>query len=144
MLITFLSLLLLAIVALALTVTRRIMSEIGEAVGAEDATVAIWSVGRWPLTLALVVVMIAALYNLAPREEGGPRVRLLSVGSVAAVLVWLVASVGFEIWIANFASYDATYGALAGAIAFAIWLWISNLALLFGLVLDMELDLARA
>jgi membrane protein len=137
-LITFLSLLLLAIVALALTVTKRIISEIGEAVGAEDATVTIWSIGRWLLALALLVVMIAALYNLAPRE-GGRRVRLLSVGSVAAVLVWLVASVGFEVWVAHFASYDATYGALAGTIAFAVWLWISNLALLFGLVLDMEL-----
>jgi len=142
-LITFLSLLLLAIVAVALTVTKRIMSAIGEAVGAEDATVTIWSIGRWPLTLALLVVMIAALYNLAPRN-GGPRVRLLSVGSVAAVLLWLVSSLGFEVWVANFASYDATYGALAGGIAFAIWLWISNLALLFGMVLDIELKRTEA
>jgi membrane protein len=139
MLITFVGLLLLAIVALALTVTKRIMSEIGDALGAEDATVTIWSIGRWPLTVLLLVVMIAALYNLAPRD-GGPAVRLLSVGSVAAVLVWLAASVGFEVWVANFASYDATYGALAGTIAFAIWLWISNLALLFGMVLDLELE----
>lgn len=138
---TFVSLLLLAVVALALTVTKRIMSAIGEAVGAEDATVTIWSVGRWPLTLALLVVMIAGLYNLAPSEDG-PRVRLVSAGSVAAVLVWLVASVGFEVWVAEFASYDATYGTLAGVIAFAIWLWLSNLALLFGLVLDLELRAA--
>jgi membrane protein len=138
MIITFLALLLLAVVAVALSVTKRIMREVGEAMGAEDATVAIWSIGRWPLTLGLLVVMIAALYNLAPRS-GGARVRLLSAGSVTAVIVWLTASVGFEIWVENFASYDATYGTLAGAIAFAIWLWISNLALLFGLVLDLEL-----
>jgi len=139
MLITFLALLLLAIVALALSVTKRIMGEIGEAVGAEDATVTLWSIGRWPLTLAFLVVLIAALYNLAPRN-GGARVRLLSTGSVVAVLVWVLASVGFEIWVANFASYDATYGTLAGAIAFAIWLWISNLVLLFGMVLNLELE----
>jgi membrane protein len=139
MLITFVGLLLLAVAALALTVTKRLMTEIGDAVHAEDATVTLWSLGRWPLTVALLVVLIAALYNLAPRD-GARRVRLLSAGSAAAVLVWLVASIGFEIWVANFASYDATYGALAGTIAFAVWLWISNLALLFGLVLDMELE----
>jgi membrane protein len=138
MLITFLSLLLLAFVVIALSVTKRLMRELGSALGSEDATVTLWSIGRWPLTLALLVVMTAALYNLAPRD-GGRRLRLLSVGSVAAVSAWLLASLGFEIWVANFASYDATYGALAGTIAFAIWLWISNLALLFGLVLDMEL-----
>ena len=139
---TFLSLLLLAVVALALMATERIMRAIGEAVGAEDATVTIWSIGRWPLTLALLVVMIAALYNLAPGDSR-PR-GLFSAGSVAAVLLWLVASVGFEVWVAEFASYDATYGTLAGVIAFAIWLWISNLALLFGLVLDLELRAARS
>lgn len=139
MLVTFLSLLLLAIVVLALAVTKRLMRAIGHAVGAEDATVTLWSIGRWPLTLALLVVMVAALYNLAPRD-GGRRRRSHSVGSVAAVFAWLLASVGFQIWVSTFASYDATYGALAGTIAFAIWLWISNLALLFGLVLDMELD----
>jgi membrane protein len=139
MLITFVGLLLLAVAALALTVTKRVMAEVGDAVDAEDATVTLWSLGRWPLTVALLVVLIAALYNLAPRE-GARRMRLLSAGSVAAVLVWLVASVGFEVWVASFASYDATYGTLAGTIAFAVWLWISNLALLFGLVLDMELE----
>ena len=81
-------------------------------------------------------MLIAGLYNLAP----GRRRRLISVGSVAAMVVWLVASIGFQVWVDNFASYDATYGALAGAIAFAIWLWISNLALLFGMVLDIELE----
>ena len=81
----------------------------------------------------------AGLYKLAPgkRRRG---VRAVSVGAVAAVLVWLLSSVGFEVWLANFADYDATYGALAGAVAFAFWLWISNLALLFGMMLDLELS----
>ena len=139
MLITFMSLVLLAIAALALTLTKRLVTEIGDALGAEGATVALWSIARWPLMLLLLIVMTAGLYNLAPRD-GGRRVRLLSTGSVAAVLVWLLASVGSNVWVSNFASYDATYGVLAGSIAFAIWLWISNLALLFGLVLDMELS----
>ena len=138
---TFVSLLLLAIVALALTVTKRIIGVIGEEIGAEDAAIAVWSTGRWVLTLAVLVLMIAALYNLAP-PEGRARVRLFSPGSVAAVLVWLFGSAAFEIWVGSFASYDATYGTLAGTIAFAVWLWISNFALLFGLTLDIELQRA--
>ena len=134
---TFLGLVALAIVAVALLVTKRLMREVGQAVGAEDATVAIWSIARWPLALLLVVAVTTGLYNLAPagRRPG----RVLSVGAVAAVLLWMLASAGFELWVDIFASYDVTYGALAGAVAFAIWLWISNLALLFGMVLDIEL-----
>lgn len=63
----------------------------------------------------------------------------MSVGALAAVLAWTLASAAFEVWVTNFADYDVTYGALGGAIALAIWLWLSNLALLFGIVLDLEL-----
>jgi membrane protein len=138
---TFLGLVVLALVAIVLAVTKRLVREIGQAAGAEDATVAIWSLARWPLVFLLVVLVTAGLYNLAPRM-GRPGVRAVSVGSVAAVLVWLLSSAGFEVWVGNFADYDATYGALAGAVAFAVWLWISNLALLFGMVLDLELSSA--
>lgn len=138
---TFAGLLVLAIVALALILTERIMREIGEVVGAEDATVTIWQLARWPLTLFVLVLLIAALYDLGPDKRRGWR-NILSTGSVAAMVVWMVASTGFEIWVGNFANYDVTYGALAGAIAFAVWLWISNLALLFGMVLDIELEAA--
>jgi len=136
---TFAGLVALAVAALALAVTERLMRELGEAVGAQDATVTAWSVVRWPLTLAVLVFLIAGLYDLGPDERKGRR-RLLSVGALAALVVWLAASAGFEIWLGTFATYNVTYGALAGVAAFAIWLWISNLALLFGMVLDMELE----
>ena len=136
---TFLGLLLLALAAIVLAVTKRLVREIGQAAGAEDATVAVWSLARWPLLLFLVALVTAGLYSLAPRNRRR-RVPAVSVGAVVAVLVWLVSSVGFEVWVGNFADYDATYGALAGAVAFAVWLWISNLALLFGMVLDLELS----
>jgi membrane protein len=138
---TFLGLVVLALVVIVLALTERLVREIGQAAGAEAATVAIWSLAHWPLVLLLVVLVTAGLYRLAPRT-GPPGVQALTVGSVAAVLVWLLASVGFEVWVGNFADYDATYGALAGAVAFAVWLWISNLALLFGMVLDLELSTA--
>ena len=118
---------------------RAAAREVAQAAGAADAAVAIWSLARWPLIFCLVVLATAGLYKLAPRKRR-PGVRAVSVGSVAAVLVWLLSSVGFEVWVVNFADYDATYGALAGAVAFAFWLWISNLALLFGMMLDLELS----
>jgi membrane protein len=139
---TFLGLVVLAVVAIVLAVTKRLVREIGQVVGAEDTTVAIWSLARWPLVFSLAVLVTAGLYSLAPRKAR-PRAWAPSVGSVAAVLVWLLSSVGFEVWVGNFADYDATYGALAGAVAFAVWLWISNLALLFGIVLDLELSRPR-
>jgi len=139
---TFLGLVVLAVVAIVLAVTKRLVREIGQAVGAEDTTVAVWSLARWPLVFLLAVLVTAGLYSLAP-TKARPRAWAASVGSVAAVLVWLLSSVGFELWVGNFADYDATYGALAGAVAFAVWLWISNLALLFGMVLDLELSPPR-
>jgi membrane protein len=137
MAVTFLGLVALAIVVLALLLTKRLMREVGQAAGAEDATVAIWSLARWPLAVVLAILITTGLYNLAPR--GARPGRVLSLGAVAAVLLWMLASLGFEIWVDSFASYDVTYGTLAGAVAFAIWLWISNLVLLFGMVLDLEL-----
>jgi membrane protein len=136
---TFLGLVVFALMAIVLGVTKRLAREIAQAAGAGDATVAIWSLGRWPLVFLLAVLATAGLYQLAPGRRR-PGVRAVSVGSVAAVLVWVLSSVGFEIWVANFVDYDATYGALAGAVAFAFWLWISNLALLFGMMLDLELN----
>lgn len=135
--VTFLGLVALAVVAIALIITKRLMREVGQTVGAEDATVTIWSLARWPVALLLAVLITTGLYNLAPRGRR-PR-RILSLGAVVAVLLWMLASLGFEVWVDKFAAYDATYGALAGTVAFGIWLWLANLALLFGMVLDLEL-----
>ena len=136
---TFLGLVALAIVAVALLVTKRLMREVGQAVGAEDATVAIWSIAR-PCCSRSSWWSPSRPVSTTWLRPGGAAGRVLSIGAVAAVvLLWMLASAGFELWVDIFASYDVTYGALAGAVAFAIWLWISNLALLFGMVLDIEL-----
>ena len=138
-LLTFAGLFALALAAVTLVVTERIVRELGEVVGAEDTTVTIWSLARWPLTLLVLVLLIAGLYDLGPREGRGWR-GILSVGAVAALVVWVVASAAFEVWLGTFANYDVTYGGLAGVAAFAVWMWMSNLALLFGMVLDVELE----
>jgi membrane protein len=103
---------------------------IGKAVGLDDTVVTIWQWVKWPILLLLVMVIVALLYWLAPakRTRFGER----APGAVLAVVLWIVASVGFGLYIANFGSYEKTYGALAGVIIFLVWLWITNAALLFG------------
>jgi membrane protein len=93
--------------------------------------------------VVLVALMVAILYWAAP-NVGVPGFRWLSPGSVLAVLIWLLASGGFALYVATFSNYNRTYGTLAGAIVFLVWLWISNLAVLLGLEFDAELARQRA
>jgi membrane protein len=72
-----------------------------------------------------------------------PRFRWLSVGAFVAIVVWVLASVALAFYVATFGSYDKTYGSLAGVIAGLLWLWITNVALLFGAELDSELERGR-
>jgi membrane protein len=101
-----------------------------------------WNIARWPALLLLVVLAVAILYYVTPNIEQ-PRFRWVSVGAAAAIVVWVVASLGFGLYVANFSSYDKTYGTLAGVVVFLLWLWITNLALLFGAELDSELERGR-
>ncbi len=129
-------------VALMLTVSGPLASAIGKAIGLGDAAITVWRVGRWPLILAFVVVAVAVLYYATPNVRQ-PKFRWISVGAVVAILVWAVASVGFGLYVAHFASYNKTYGTLGGVIVFLLWLWITNVALLFGAEVDSELERGR-
>ena len=122
-----------AILALVLTgrVARAALSEIGFGSGADY----VWSVARWPLILVVVSALVSLLFRLRPAEA---RTGWLTPGSLLAVGCWILGSVGFGLYIQWFGRHDATYGALAGAIVLLIWLWLSNLALLAGLVVDDE------
>ena len=102
----------------------------------------IWSIARWPVVLIFVTLAVATLYYAAPNVKQ-PRFRWISVGAGVAILAWILASVLFGFYVGNFGSYNKTYGALAGVIVFLLWLWITNLALLFGAELDAELERAR-
>ncbi len=103
----------------------------------------VWSIAKWPVLVLLVSVMIALLYWAAPNVRGRGW-RWVSPGSLLAVLLWLLLSGGFAAYVANFASYNRTYGTLAGVIVFLVWLWLSNLAILLGLEFDAELSRERA
>ncbi|GGQ84136.1 YihY/virulence factor BrkB family protein [Streptomyces flaveolus] len=136
-------LLVLAVVsALIVVFTGSLARQAGTALGVGDTALTVWSIAKWPVLVLLVTIMIAILYWATPnaRPQG---FKWITPGSVIALLVWLVASAGFAFYVANFGSYNKTYGTLAGVIVFLIWLWVTNLAILLGLEFDAELARQR-
>jgi membrane protein len=104
--------------------------------------VLVWDIAKWPVLLLIVVLIVALLYYATPNVKQ-PKFRWISVGAFIAIFVWLLASAAFGFYVATFSSYDKTYGSLAGVVVFLLWLWITNLALLFGAELDAELERGR-
>jgi membrane protein len=131
-----------AVVAFLLAVSGPVAAAIGQHLGLGDTAQTVWNVARWPILLVLVALGVALLYYAGPNVEQ-PKFRWISVGAFIAITVWVVASLGFGVYVANFSSYNKTYGALAGVIVFLLWLWITNLALLFGAEVDAELERGR-
>jgi membrane protein len=138
MAIAFVMVVLLAVSALAVVVTGGLARQVGNVIGLGDTAVMVWDIAKWPVLLLVVSFMFAVLYWAAPNVRQ-PRFRWLSPGGIAAVLIWVAASAAFAFYVANFASYNKTYGALGGVIVFLVWLWISNLAVLIGATLNAEL-----
>jgi membrane protein len=134
--------LMLAIVVVALIVSGPLAEAIGKAVGLGDTAITIFDFVKWPLLLVIVSLMLAILYYSAPNAKL-PGFKWISPGSVVAVVVWVLASVLFAFYVANFGSYDKTYGALGGVVTFLVWMWITNLAVLFGAELNAELERSR-
>ena len=142
LLVTIAALALVAIVAILLVVSGPIAQVLGDAIGLGDAAQTAWSILRWPIVVVALIVLVALLYGVAPNVKY-PRFRWLTLGSIAAIIVIGVASVGFAFYVASFGSYDKTYGALAGIIVFLLWIWIANNALLLGGELDKEVERTR-
>src|SRR5262245_34394597 len=140
--VTLILVLMAALVVLSLIVTGPVAKAVGDAVGLGDAAVTAWNIAKWPVMLAVVMLMLALLYWSAPNAKPAG-FRWISPGSVVAVIVWIVASVGFAFYVGNFGSYNKTYGALAGVIVFLVWMWITNIAVLLGAELNAETERAR-
>lgn len=140
--ITLLMALLLALVLVGLVLSGPLAEAVGRVVGLSDTVVTVWSIAKWPVLLLLVVVMISLLYFLAPNVRQR-KFRWISAGGILAVLVWIVASLGFAFYVSQFGSYNKTYGSLGAVIIFLVWLYISNNALLLGVELNAELERAR-
>jgi membrane protein len=142
LLLTLVLVVLTATVLLALVVTGPVADAVGSALGIGSTLRLVWDLAKWPVILLAVVLIVALLYYATPNVKQ-PRFRWISLGAVVAILTWAVASAAFGFYVASFSSYDKTYGALGGVIVFLLWLWLTNLALLFGAELDAELERGR-
>jgi membrane protein len=134
--------LLLALVLIALVVTGPVAKAIGDQVGLGDTAVTIYQIVKWPIMAAIVLVILAVLYYIAPSAHL-PRIQWLSPGALVALVIWILASAAFGFYVANFGSYNKTYGTLGGAISLLVWMWITNLAVLFGQELNAEIERGR-
>lgn len=140
--VTVVLLVLLAISALAVVLTGGLAGQIGKILGVGGTAVMVWDIAKWPVLLLVVSFMFSILYWASPNVKH-PGFRWLSPGGLLAVAVWVIASGAFALYVANFSSYNKTYGALAGIVIFLVWLWISNMALLLGAEWNAEIERAR-
>ena len=142
LLLTLIAVTLAAAALLMLIVSGPVAESIGNVIGLGDTALTIWSIAKWPVLALIVVLVVALLYYATPNVQQ-PKFRWISVGAGVAILIWVLASVGFAFYVGNFSSYNKTYGSLAGIIVTLLFLWITNLALLFGGELDAELERGR-
>jgi membrane protein len=140
--ITLVMMVLVTIGAVAVVLTGPLAEQVGNVIGIGDAAVTAWDIAKWPVLVLLVSFLFSVLYWAAPNVRQ-PGFRWLTPGGVLAVVLWIVASAAFALYVANFASYNKTYGSLGGVIVFLIWLWISNVAVLLGAELNAEVERAR-
>jgi membrane protein len=130
-----------SLIAFSVALTGSVARSAGNVLGLGDATVTAWNIVKWPVLLILASLIIAALYWATPNVK--QQFHLISPGSVLALLIWIVATAGFSLYLSTIGSYNETYGTLGGLIALLIWLWLSNIALLFGAELNSEVERSR-
>ena len=141
-LITLGAVLLSALVLVMLIVSGGLAQSIGDKIGVGDTAVTIWNIAKWPVIGVIVMMVVALLYYATPNVKQ-PKFRWLSVGAGVAIVIWVLASIAFAFYVANFSSYNKTYGSLAGVVVTLLWLWITNLALLLGAEIDSEMERGR-
>ena len=140
--VTFVLIMLAALVALGLVLSGPIVHALGSALGISDGALTAWRFAKWPAMLVLVLVIFGTLYYTAPnaRVTG---VRWVTGGAVLALALWIFASIVLAVYVANFGSYNKTYGTLAGVVVFLLWLWITNMAILLGAEFNAETERAK-
>jgi len=136
------ALVLMAVVAAALVISGPLVDAVGNALHAGDAAKLTYSIGRWPVLVLILMLLLSLLFWIAPNVRQ-PRFRWLTPGGAVALLAWGLASFGFGLYVANFGSYDKTYGSLGAAIAFLVWLYLSNCALMLGVEINAEVQRGR-
>jgi membrane protein len=134
---------LMALVATGLVISGPMVDAVGNALGAGSTARLAWSIGRWPVLVIMLMLVLSILFWIAPNVQQ-PRFRWLTVGGTVAMLAWAAATFGFGLYVANFGSYDKTYGSLGAIIAFLVWIYLSNSALMLGVEINCEVQRARA
>jgi len=142
LLVTLIGVVLLFVAATILVVSGPVTEAVGDALGIGEVAQTVWSILKWPVLAGIVILMVAILYYATPNAKQ-PKFRWISIGALIAIVVLGLATLAFGFYIGNFSNYDRTYGSLAGIVIFLLWLWIANLALLFGAEFDAELERGR-
>ncbi len=140
--VTLITVILLTLSALAVVLTGSLAGKVGNLVGVGSTAVQIWDIAKWPVMLLIISGILAILYYAAPNVRQ-PGFAWVSPGSVLAVVLWIIVSALFALYVANFSSYNKTYGALASVVVFLIWLWLTNIAILLGAEFNAELERGR-
>ena len=140
--VTLVMVLLVALVVVALVLSGPVAEAVGKALGLTSTAVTIYGLAKWPVLAAVVLTTLAFLYYVSPNVRL-PAFRWITPGSMVAVALWILASIGFAFYLSNFGSYDKTYGTLGGVVTFLVWVWITNIAVLLGVELNAELERAR-
>jgi membrane protein len=140
--VTILTLILLTVTALAVIISGPVAEQVGNLVGVGNTFVDVWDIAKWPVLVVIVSLMLSILYWAAPNVRQ-PGFKWVTAGGLLAVILWIVASLAFAFYVANFGSYNKTYGSLGGVIVFLVWLWITNIAILLGAEFNSELERGR-
>lgn len=140
---TAIALVLLAVVAAGLVVSGPVTDAVGDVLALGDTPRTAWTIAKWPVLVAIMMLLLSLLFWIAPNVRQ-PRFRWLTVGGAVALLAWALVSFGFGFYVSRFDSYNVTYGSLGAVIAFLVWLYLSNCAVMLGVELNAELQRGRA
>ena len=140
--VTIVMLVLLAASAVAVVVTGPLADRVGKLLGIGGAAVTVWDIAKWPVLILVVSLMFSILYYASPNVRQ-PGFRWVTAGGILAVVVWMLASAAFGLYVASFGSYNKTYGSLGAMVIFLVWLWLTNVAILLGAELNAEIERGR-
>jgi membrane protein len=140
--VTVVLLVLLTVSALAVVFTGPLAQQLGDVIGLGSTFVTVWGIAKWPVLVLVVSGMISLLYWAGPnvKQPGFP---WITPGGLLAVILWIAVSLLFAFYVANFSSYNKTYGSLGGVIVFLTWLWITNIVILLGAEFNSEMERSR-
>jgi membrane protein len=136
------ALVLLAAAGIFLVISGPLVTAVADAMHANATVRELWSIGRWPVLVAIAVTLLSLLFWASPNVKQ-PRLRWLTVGGTVALVAWAATSSLFGLYVANFGSYNRTYGSLGAIMAFLVWIYLSNVALLLGVEVDVEVQRGR-